>query len=331
MTAPEIGNTGVNADDPECVDGSPHVAGLHRARREPDRLELALRADARRVPRAARHRRHHRASTRASSPATCATTARRTRAIGSRAVRTRSCAARARRPPMDGLDLVERVTPAAPYAVAEGSGAGQLAERPACAETGRRGAKRRHVVAHRLRRQAEHPALPRRRRLQGHRRARDARARRTSSRCSPDGIFLSNGPGDPAAVSYADRDHARAPRQEADLRHLPRPPAPRARARRARRTSSSSGTAALNQPVKDLATGRVEITTQNHGFCVDLDSLAGRRAVHARAPERRHERGPRQRRRSRPSACSTTRRPPAGRTTRSTCSSASFSAIDARR
>jgi len=28
-----------------------------------------------------------------------------------------------------------------------------------------------------------------------------------------------------------------------------------------------------NQPVKDLKTGRIEITTQNHGFCVDLESL----------------------------------------------------------
>jgi carbamoyl-phosphate synthase small subunit len=37
----------------------------------------------------------------------------------------------------------------------------------------------------------------------------------------------------------------------------------------------------INQPVKDLETGRVEITTQNHGFVVDLDSLAGRaRSTH---------------------------------------------------
>jgi carbamoyl-phosphate synthase small subunit len=31
----------------------------------------------------------------------------------------------------------------------------------------------------------------------------------------------------------------------------------------------------LNQPVKDLTTGRVEITTQNHGFVVDVDSITG--------------------------------------------------------
>jgi carbamoyl-phosphate synthase small subunit len=31
----------------------------------------------------------------------------------------------------------------------------------------------------------------------------------------------------------------------------------------------------LNQPVKDLATGRIEITSQNHGFVVDVESLKG--------------------------------------------------------
>jgi carbamoyl-phosphate synthase small subunit len=32
----------------------------------------------------------------------------------------------------------------------------------------------------------------------------------------------------------------------------------------------------LNHPVKDLSTGRIEITSQNHGFAVDVDSLAGK-------------------------------------------------------
>jgi carbamoyl-phosphate synthase small subunit len=31
-----------------------------------------------------------------------------------------------------------------------------------------------------------------------------------------------------------------------------------------------------NQPVKDLLTGKVEITSQNHGFCVDINSLKGK-------------------------------------------------------
>ena len=34
-----------------------------------------------------------------------------------------------------------------------------------------------------------------------------------------------------------------------------------------------------NQPVKDLTTGKIEITSQNHGFCVDMDSLAHRPVV----------------------------------------------------
>ena len=33
-----------------------------------------------------------------------------------------------------------------------------------------------------------------------------------------------------------------------------------------------------NHPVKDLATGKIEITTQNHGFCVDVDSFPGNAA-----------------------------------------------------
>ena len=48
-----------------------------------------------------------------------------------------------------------------------------------------------------------------------------------------------------------------------------------------------------NQPVKDLATGRIEITTQNHGFCVDLAVAPQGAVVDPRAPERRDERGAR--------------------------------------
>ncbi len=42
----------------------------------------------------------------------------------------------------------------------------------------------------------------------------------------PDGVFLSNGPGDPAAVTTHDRGHSGSPRTGPGLRHLPRPPAP---------------------------------------------------------------------------------------------------------
>ncbi len=35
-----------------------------------------------------------------------------------------------------------------------------------------------------------------------------------------------------------------------------------------------------NQPVKDLASGRIEISSQNHGFCVDIDRLDDVKATH---------------------------------------------------
>ncbi|MBU6498186.1 MAG: gamma-glutamyl-gamma-aminobutyrate hydrolase family protein, partial [Rhodospirillales bacterium] len=49
----------------------------------------------------------------------------------------------------------------------------------------------------------------------------------------------------------------------------------------ARTYKLARGHRGANQPVKDLATGRVEITSQNHGFAVDAESLpAGVRATH---------------------------------------------------
>ncbi len=47
-----------------------------------------------------------------------------------------------------------------------------------------------------------------------------------------------------------------------------------------------------NQPVMDLTTSKVEITAQNHGFAVDVDSLEGARRADAREPERQDGRGP---------------------------------------
>ncbi|MFW5877426.1 MAG: glutamine-hydrolyzing carbamoyl-phosphate synthase small subunit [Myxococcota bacterium] len=92
---------------------------------------------------------------------------------------------------------------------------------------------------------------------------------------APDGVFLSNGPGDPAAVSHGVntvRDLlGQKPVFGICLGHQLLSLA----------LGGSSyklkfGHRGLNQPVKDLATGRVEITTQNHGFCVDVASLKGK-------------------------------------------------------
>ncbi len=88
----------------------------------------------------------------------------------------------------------------------------------------------------------------------------------------PDGIFLSNGPGDPAAVKYAIETIAglvgKKPIFGICLGHQLL-----ALALGAKTYKLKFGHRGANQPVLHLATGRVEITTQNHGFTVDPASL----------------------------------------------------------
>ncbi len=91
-----------------------------------------------------------------------------------------------------------------------------------------------------------------------------------------DGYFLSNGPGDPAAVTYA----AEAART---LVHSGKPVFGICLGHQILGLALGGSTYKLryghhgaNHPVKDLATGKVEITSQNHGFAVDVDSLAGK-------------------------------------------------------
>ncbi len=98
----------------------------------------------------------------------------------------------------------------------------------------------------------------------------------------PDGVFLSNGPGDPEPCDYA----VRAVRELVDaglptfgicLGHQIL-----ALASGARTFKMKFGHHGANHPVKDLDTGRVSITSQNHGFAVDDASLPGNlRATHA--------------------------------------------------
>ena len=88
----------------------------------------------------------------------------------------------------------------------------------------------------------------------------------------PDGIFLSNGPGDPEAVDYGVEHDPRPGRQEADLRHLPG--SSTARAGPGWSTFKLKfGHRGANQPVRNEAREAVEITTQNHGFAVDAKTL----------------------------------------------------------
>ena len=88
----------------------------------------------------------------------------------------------------------------------------------------------------------------------------------------PDGIVLSNGPGDPAGLPHIVREVGKLigvrpifgiclGQQVLGL------------ALGGKTFKLKFGHRGGNHPVKELATGRVDITTQNHGFCVDIDSL----------------------------------------------------------
>ncbi len=88
----------------------------------------------------------------------------------------------------------------------------------------------------------------------------------------PDGVFLSNGPADPAAVSYAAEAIrkllGRVPLMGICLGHQLL-----GLARGGKTYKLSFGHHGCNHPVKDLRTGRTLITSQNHNFAVDADSL----------------------------------------------------------
>ena len=91
---------------------------------------------------------------------------------------------------------------------------------------------------------------------------------------NPDGVFLSNGPGDPEMVTDA----------PGNIRHLLERGVPvfgiclghqlLSRALGARTYKLPFGHHGANHPVRNLATGSVEITSQNHNFCVDAESIS---------------------------------------------------------
>ncbi|MHB1557066.1 MAG: glutamine-hydrolyzing carbamoyl-phosphate synthase small subunit [Isosphaeraceae bacterium] len=96
----------------------------------------------------------------------------------------------------------------------------------------------------------------------------------------PDGIFLSNGPGDPSALDRATANLRNLIRSAADSRGIPifgicLGHQLLGQAFGARTFKLKFGHRGANHPVRNQLTGKVEITTQNHGFAVDPKTLPG--------------------------------------------------------
>jgi carbamoyl-phosphate synthase small subunit len=89
----------------------------------------------------------------------------------------------------------------------------------------------------------------------------------------PAGIFLSNGPGDPSALDYAVRATSDLIRSGVPIFGICLGHQVLGQAFGGKTFKLKFGHRGGNQPVKDLETGKVEITSQNHGFAVDPKSL----------------------------------------------------------
>jgi carbamoyl-phosphate synthase small subunit len=266
MTAPEIGNVGVNPEDfesarPWCAgfvvrDLSPRVSNW-RASGSLGQLMAEhgvagiTGIDTRAVTRRIRISGAQRAVI--------------TRAVGDPA----AAVAKARsHPSLEGRDLVREVTCTEPYPWSEG-----LWRPPG--STYQPPPERHHVVAYDF--GIKRGIL---RRLRGSGCKVTVVPAATTAKevqaLKPDGIFLSNGPGDPAAVDYA-IESARAlaktgtPTFGICLGHQIL-----GLALGGKTYKLKFGHHGANHPVMDLATEKVEITSQNHGFAVDVGSLEGK-------------------------------------------------------
>jgi len=149
-------------------------------------------------------------------------------------------------PPMTGRDLAREVTPREVRVVGEGSG-----PLIAAIDTGIKGSIVRHLVQ-RGARVALHPC--------------DVSAT-TLLQSDPDAVFLANGPGDPAALEYivatVREIVGKKPVWGICLGHQLL-----SRAVGLDTFKLPFGHRGVNHPVKDVETGRIEITSQNHGFAV---------------------------------------------------------------
>jgi len=265
MTAPQIGNTGINPEDNES--GRPWLAGFIVREASPiasnwratSTLDVYLRehgivgmtgTNTRALVRHIRLQGAMRA------------------ALSSVEHNTKVLLAKARSiPPMTGLDLVQKVTCSAPHSWTENTDHIWYLH----ADRAPRRQRRYHVVAYDfgikwniLRLLVDQgfqvtvvPAKTS---------AEEALA------LQPDGVFLSNGPGDPAAVTYA-VDTIRALLGRVPIFGICLGHQLLGLALGGRTYKLKFGHRGSNQPVKNLLTGRVEITTHNHGFAVEADSL----------------------------------------------------------
>jgi carbamoyl-phosphate synthase small subunit len=92
---------------------------------------------------------------------------------------------------------------------------------------------------------------------------------------NPDGIFLSNGPGDPAALTYAIDNVRQLVDTDRPMFGICLGHQILGLAVGGQTFKLKFGHRGANHPVKELSSGKVEITSQNHGFAVDPGSLPG--------------------------------------------------------
>ena len=98
----------------------------------------------------------------------------------------------------------------------------------------------------------------------------------------PDGVFLSNGPGDPAAVGYAVESARELTRSKLPVFGICLGHQILGLALGAKTYKLKFGHHGANHPIRNEITKKVEITSQNHGFCVEQKSLeaAGGEVTH---------------------------------------------------